>query len=111
VLIPVYKEARSQPFFLPISPSTFLVVGGRLLEYHILLFHRVRKLFYIFLFLQNKFLNYLNNCCNIRKLFYITITLIHEMQKRKVQKGLATLCMGGGMGIAMCIERNFLHHK
>ena len=52
--------------------STFLVVGGRLLEYHILLFHRVRKLFYIFLFLQNKFLNYLNNCCNIRKLFYIT---------------------------------------
>jgi len=32
------------------------------------------------------------------------------MQKRKAQKGLATLCVGGGMGIAMCIERNFLHH-
>ena len=41
----------------------------------------------------------------------ILVTLIHEMQKRKVQKGLATLCIGGGMGIAMCIERNFLHHK
>ena len=38
----------------------------------------------------------------------ILVTLIHEMQKRKVQKGLATLCIGGGMGIAMCIERNFL---
>ena len=36
----------------------------------------------------------------------ILVTLIHEMQKRKVQKGLATLCIGGGMGIAMCIERN-----
>ncbi len=35
----------------------------------------------------------------------ILVTLIHEMQKRKVQKGLATLCIGGGMGIAMCIER------
>ena len=34
-------------------------------------------------------------------------TLIHEMQKRKVKKGLATLCIGGGMGIAMCIENNF----
>ena len=41
----------------------------------------------------------------------ILVTLIHEMQKRKAQKGLATLCVGGGMGIAMCIERNFLHHK
>ncbi len=41
----------------------------------------------------------------------ILVTLIHEMQRRKVQKGLATLCIGGGMGIAMCIERNFLHHK
>ncbi|MBO6482737.1 MAG: acetyl-CoA C-acetyltransferase [Pelagibacteraceae bacterium] len=41
----------------------------------------------------------------------ILVTLIHEMQKRKAQKGLATLCIGGGMGIAMCIERNFLHHK
>ena len=41
----------------------------------------------------------------------ILVTLIHEMQKRKAQKGLATLCVGGGMGIAMCSERNFLHHK
>ncbi len=41
----------------------------------------------------------------------ILVTLIHEMQKRKAKKGLATLCIGGGMGIAMCIERNFLHHK
>jgi len=35
----------------------------------------------------------------------ILVTLVHEMQKRKVKKGLATLCIGGGMGIAMCIER------
>ena len=34
----------------------------------------------------------------------IIVTLIHEMQKRKFKKGLATLCIGGGMGIAMCIE-------
>ena len=34
----------------------------------------------------------------------ILVTLIHEMQKRKVKKGLATLCVGGGMGIAVCIE-------
>ena len=37
----------------------------------------------------------------------ILVTLIHEMQKRKSKKGLATLCIGGGMGIAMCIESNF----
>ena len=37
----------------------------------------------------------------------ILVTLIHEMQKRKVKKGLATLCIGGGMGIAMCIENSF----
>ena len=37
----------------------------------------------------------------------ILVTLIHEMQKRKAKKGLATLCIGGGMGIAMCIENNF----
>ena len=37
----------------------------------------------------------------------ILVTLIHEMQKRKVKKGLATLCIGGGMGIAMCIENYF----
>ena len=36
----------------------------------------------------------------------ILVTLIHEMQKRKAKKGLATLCIGGGMGIAMCIERS-----
>jgi len=36
----------------------------------------------------------------------ILVTLVHEMQKRKVKKGLATLCIGGGMGIAMCIENN-----
>jgi len=35
----------------------------------------------------------------------IVVTLIHEMIKRDVKKGLATLCIGGGMGIAMCIER------
>ena len=37
----------------------------------------------------------------------ILVTLIHEMIKRDSKKGLATLCIGGGMGIAMCIERNF----
>ena len=41
----------------------------------------------------------------------VLVTLIHEMQKRNSHKGIATLCIGGGMGIAMCIERNFLHHK
>jgi acetyl-CoA C-acetyltransferase len=35
----------------------------------------------------------------------ILITLLHEMQKRNARKGLATLCIGGGMGIAMCVER------
>jgi acetyl-CoA C-acetyltransferase len=35
----------------------------------------------------------------------ILITLLHEMQKRDAKKGLATLCIGGGMGIAMCVER------
>ena len=35
----------------------------------------------------------------------ILVSLIHEMIKRDVKKGLATLCIGGGMGIAMCIER------
>ena len=35
----------------------------------------------------------------------ILVTLIHEMIKRDVKNGLATLCIGGGMGIAMCIER------
>ncbi len=35
----------------------------------------------------------------------ILVTLLHEMQRRNLKKGLATLCIGGGMGIAMCIER------
>ena len=35
----------------------------------------------------------------------ILVTLIHEMIKRDVNKGLATLCIGGGMCIAMCVER------
>ena len=35
----------------------------------------------------------------------ILVTLIQEMIKRDVKKGLATLCIGGGMGIAMCVER------
>ena len=37
----------------------------------------------------------------------ILVTLLHEMIKRDSKKGLATLCIGGGMGIAMCLERNF----
>ena len=35
----------------------------------------------------------------------ILVTLIHEMIKRDVKKGLATLCIGGGMGISICVER------
>jgi acetyl-CoA C-acetyltransferase len=35
----------------------------------------------------------------------VLVTLLHEMQKRGAKKGLATLCIGGGMGIAMCVER------
>ncbi len=35
----------------------------------------------------------------------VFVTLVHEMVKRDSKKGLATLCIGGGMGIAMCIER------
>jgi len=35
----------------------------------------------------------------------ILVTLLHEMQKRQAKKGIATLCIGGGMGIAMCVER------
>ena len=34
----------------------------------------------------------------------ILVTLLHEMRRRSVKKGLATLCIGGGMGIAMCVE-------
>ena len=35
----------------------------------------------------------------------VLVTLLHEMQKRDAQKGLTTLCIGGGMGITMCVER------
>jgi acetyl-CoA C-acetyltransferase len=35
----------------------------------------------------------------------VLITLLHEMARRDAKKGLATLCIGGGMGIAMCVER------
>jgi acetyl-CoA C-acetyltransferase len=36
----------------------------------------------------------------------VLVTLLHEMAKRDAKKGLATLCIGGGMGIAMCLERD-----
>ena len=36
----------------------------------------------------------------------VLVTLLHEMARRKAQKGLVTLCIGGGMGIAMCVERD-----
>ncbi len=35
----------------------------------------------------------------------ILVTLMHSMQKRNAKKGLATLCVGGGMGVALCVER------
>jgi acetyl-CoA C-acetyltransferase len=35
----------------------------------------------------------------------VLVTLLHEMQKRNAKKGLATLCIGGGMGIALTVER------
>jgi acetyl-CoA C-acetyltransferase len=35
----------------------------------------------------------------------VLVTLLHEMARRNAKKGLATLCIGGGMGIAMCVER------
>ncbi len=35
----------------------------------------------------------------------VLVTLLFEMEKRNARKGLATLCIGGGMGIAMCLER------
>jgi acetyl-CoA C-acetyltransferase len=35
----------------------------------------------------------------------ILVTLLHEMKRRDAKKGLATLCIGGGMGIALCVER------
>ena len=36
----------------------------------------------------------------------VLVTLLHEMAKRDAKKALATLCIGGGMGIAMCVERD-----
>jgi acetyl-CoA C-acetyltransferase len=36
----------------------------------------------------------------------VLTTLLHEMKRRDAKKGLATLCIGGGMGIAMCVERD-----
>ena len=36
----------------------------------------------------------------------VLVTLLHEMSRRNSKKGLATLCIGGGMGIAMCVERD-----
>jgi len=35
----------------------------------------------------------------------VLVTLLHEMTRRNAKKGLATLCIGGGMGIAMTVER------
>ena len=35
----------------------------------------------------------------------ILTTLLHEMKRRDAKKGLATLCVGGGMGVALCVER------
>ena len=35
----------------------------------------------------------------------VLVTLLHEMVRRDMHKGLATLCIGGGMGVAMCVER------
>jgi acetyl-CoA C-acetyltransferase len=36
----------------------------------------------------------------------VLTTSLYEMEKRDVEKGLATLCIGGGMGIAMCLARD-----
>jgi acetyl-CoA C-acetyltransferase len=35
----------------------------------------------------------------------ILVTLLHEMQRRGARKGIASLCIGGGMGVALTIER------
>jgi acetyl-CoA C-acetyltransferase len=40
-------------------------------------------------------------CTGVR----ITVTLLHEMQKRNARRGLATLCVSGGMGLALLVER------
>lgn len=36
----------------------------------------------------------------------VLVTLLHEMVRRDAKKGLATLCIGGGMGVALCVERD-----
>jgi len=36
----------------------------------------------------------------------VLVTLLHEMQRRDARKAVAALCIGGGMGIALCVERN-----
>lgn len=36
----------------------------------------------------------------------VFVTLLHEMKRRDAKKGLATLCIGGGMGVALCVERD-----
>jgi acetyl-CoA C-acetyltransferase len=35
----------------------------------------------------------------------VLVTLLHEMQRRQVSRGLAALCIGGGMGVALTLER------
>jgi acetyl-CoA C-acetyltransferase len=35
----------------------------------------------------------------------ILVTLLHEMQRRNAKKGLAALCIGGGMGVSLAVER------
>ena len=35
----------------------------------------------------------------------ILVSLLHELQRRQLRRGVATLCIGGGMGIALCVER------
>jgi acetyl-CoA C-acetyltransferase len=35
----------------------------------------------------------------------ILVTLLYEMARRDAKKGIATMCIGGGMGIAVCVER------
>ena len=37
----------------------------------------------------------------------ILVTLLHEMKRNSLSKGLATLCIGGGMGVALTVEGNF----
>jgi len=35
----------------------------------------------------------------------VLVTLLHEMQRRDAKKGIASLCIGGGMGVALAVER------